>query len=108
MNQSYLDCPNVRVLGSIFVLIQAVFSEFSFLQFDAEFHKKHHHRLEGRDGAIPGSLGCNMFIENRESSRGLINCDEFLRSLRVDDWLANGHFYMCMKQLTLSTFSGFV
>ena len=77
----YLYCANIRVLCDILILIKAILCRFSFSQVDTQFNKLYHNRLQGGDGATPGSFGGDMFVEDIKSGLRLFNCDEFLRSL---------------------------
>lgn len=61
----YLDSPNIGVLRNILILIESIFGRLAFLQIDAEFDKQYHYRLKGSDRTVPGSLGCDMFVEER-------------------------------------------
>jgi hypothetical protein len=81
VHRTHFNRANVCVLRNVLVLIEAVFGRFAFPQVDAEFDEEEHDRLQGGDRTIPGPLGGDMFVQYIESGLGLINCDEFLRSL---------------------------
>lgn len=76
-----LDGSHVGVLRSVLVQVEAIFCQLNLLEVHTQLHKKNHHRLQGGDGTVPGSLGRDMFVEDRESSLRLPYCDEFLCSL---------------------------
>ena len=70
-------------MGDILVLIKTFFGGFAFLQVDAQFDKKEHHRLKGRDRVASRALGCDMFVEDRQGGWGLAHGDEFLSPLYI-------------------------
>jgi hypothetical protein len=79
--RSYLDGSHIRVLRDVLVLVESIFGSFSFSQVDRQFDKKEHHRLQGGDGAVPRAFRGDMFVEDIEGRLGLLDGDEFLRSL---------------------------
>lgn len=60
---SYLNRPNIRILSSIFVLVEAIFGKLSLSQIDTEANEKKHDRLERGDGTVSCSFGDDMFVE---------------------------------------------
>ena len=78
----YLDGSHVGVLGDVLVLVQAILGRLSFTEFDAEFDKQQHHRLERGDRTAARPLGGNMFVQDIQGSRGLAHGDKFLSSLK--------------------------
>lgn len=78
---TYLDRANIRVLCSVFILIESIFCQFAFLKFHTELNELHHYRFERGNGAVSGPFRGNMFVQNSESSWRLLDSDEFLCSL---------------------------
>lgn len=60
----HLDCPNIGILSNVLILIQAIFGGLAFPQVDAQLDEQEHDRFEGSNGAISGSLGGDMFVQN--------------------------------------------
>lgn len=68
-------------MRDVLVLVKTIFGGLAFPQVHAKFHEKEHNRLQRGDGAVPGSLGGDMFVEDSERSLRLVDSDELLRSL---------------------------
>jgi hypothetical protein len=81
--RTYLDRADIRVLCCVLVLVQAILCEFAFAKIYTELDKEDHHRLERGDGAIPGALIRDMFVEELQGSLRLLHSDEFLCALAV-------------------------
>lgn len=73
-----LNCAHVGVLGCVLVLVEAVLGELAFAEIDAQLDEEDHDGLEGGDGAVAGSLGGDMFVEELQGGLLLFDSDEFL------------------------------
>ncbi len=78
---TYLDGAHVRVLRHVLVLIESIFGQLALAQIDAELDEQEHNGLQGGDGTIAGSLGGDMFVEQRQRRLRLADGDELLCSL---------------------------
>lgn len=80
---AHLNRSNVSVLSNVLVLVETIFGKFAFLQIDRELDEKKHNRLQRGNRTIAGSLGRDMFMEDRQCRWSLANGDELLCSLYV-------------------------
>ena len=62
MDDTDLDGSHISILCSVFVLVESVFGEFSFLQIDAEFDELYHYRLKGGNRTVSRPFGSDMFV----------------------------------------------
>ncbi|KAI7197810.1 Eukaryotic translation initiation factor 3 subunit [Hortaea werneckii] len=74
--ENQLDGRNVRVLTRVLVVVQAVLGRLSFPKVHTKFDEKQHHRLKAGDSAVPGPLGGDMFVEDRQRGLLLVNADD--------------------------------
>ena len=76
--RAYLNRANIGVLRRVLVLVEAILGELALSEVDAQFDEEEHHRLDGGDGAVPGPLVGDMFVEERQRGLGLLYADELL------------------------------
>lgn len=79
--RTYFDGSNICVLGGVLILIKSILGQFTLLEVDAKLDELEHHRLQGGDGTVSGSLGRDMFVQNGKGSVRLLDSDELLGSL---------------------------
>ena len=59
---TYFYRTNIGILCGVFVLVESIFRQFTFLELYAELNELYHDRFEGSDGAVSGSFRCDMFV----------------------------------------------
>jgi hypothetical protein len=79
--RTHLNSLNAGVLGDVLVLVQAILGGLSLSQAHAKLDKEDHDRLERGDGRVAGPLGGDMVMKKLESTKVLVDGDEFLSTL---------------------------
>ena len=59
---AYLYRTDIGILCGVFVLVESIFGQFTFLEVYAELNELYHDRFEGSDGAVSGSFRRDMFV----------------------------------------------
>lgn len=79
---TYLNGRNVGVLGQVLVLIQGILGQLSLLLLDGELNQQEHNRLQRSDGGASGALVGDVFMEQGQGRRGLVDPDELVGALQ--------------------------
>lgn len=77
-----LDGADVGVLRDIFVLVEGILGQFSFLLLDGKLDEKEHNRFERGNWDIARALAGDVLMEQNQGRGGLVHADEFVGALQ--------------------------